>query len=939
MADGSIRIDATVSDEQAKKQIAQMTKDIEKQSAAVDKQAAKVHKLAEQWNKVAAGGTKGIKMQADLAATEKEAARLAARLDEVNAEIEKAQSDYNTKLKQAATGAIPQEEFSESAQKLNSLVAESDKLGEALRNADDKAAQLKQQLAEIKQSSTMSSAGQNVRQNLSNETTQLENMKAGLKQSKSEMNDFVSQTNSKMAKLKRVVAGLGAGLKTSVGSLQNSLGGKLGAAIDKLKAKFSNFGRSSQKSMKKATGGVQSFGVRLRSIVAGALFFNLISKALTAMADRLGKALLANQTFAKSFGQVKSNLLTAFQPIYESIIPWLNKLMQALAQVTAQMAQFIASVFGTTAQQAQENAKELNKQTDALDSTASSAKKAEKALASFDTVQKLTNNSNNTTDPSAPKFDTDYSAVKNQTPQWLTDFWKVFQDSWAQYGQQTIESAKNALSALKDMVSAIGQSFMAIWTNGTGLETLNNIQLLLQTIFDLITAIATAFTNAWNTNNTGEQMLQAIMNLLNTIIQIITSIGQAFINAWNSGNAGQAMLQAIMTAITNVVSFVNSIGQAFLTAWNDAGLGESIMGHIISIVTNIANVIGNISQRLQEAWEKNNNGVQIWEAILGIVDSILGFIDRITEATAQWAAHLNFEPLMESIRNILQAIKNLADSLGDVLGDLYENVVLPMLTWVIQTGLPGLINLLASVIQFLAEHKTLLALLTDAVIGFVAAFKIASIIQQLASMATAIGKVVSGISPLTAVLALVITLTVGIMRAWSNLTPLERATTVIYGIVAAVAALAVALGAVTGAAGAIAAAAALAIGIGMVYKNINAASKRSASSTRAYSLGNADRPVALSTSDIPALANGAVISPNSEFLALLGDQKSGVNVETPLSTMIDAFNAALDARGGTGNSSQPIELYIDGAKFARITGPYNSGETRRRGVSLVTGGA
>lgn len=938
MADGSIRIDATVSDEQAKKQIAQMTKDIEKQSAAVDKQAAKVQKLAEQWNKVAAGGTKGTKMQADLAATEKEAARLAARLDEVNAEIEKAQSDYNTKLKQAATGAIPQEEFSESAQKLNSLVAESDKLGEALRNADDKAAQLKQQLAEIKQSSTMSSAGQNVRQNLANETTQLDNMKAGLKQSKSEMNDFVSQTNSKMAKLKRVIAGLGAGLKTSVGSLQNSLGGKLGAAIDKLKAKFSNFGRSSQKSMKKATGGVQSFGVRLRSIVAGALFFNLISKALTAMADRLGKALLANKTFAKSFGQVKSNLLTAFQPIYESIIPWLNKLMQALAQVTAQMAQFIASVFGTTAQQAQENAKELNKQTDALDSTASSAKKAEKALASFDTVQKLTNKT--TTDPSTPKFDTDYSAAKNQTPQWLTDFWKVFQDSWAQYGQQTIESAKNALSALKDMVSAIGQSFMKIWTNGTGLETLNNIQLLLQTIFNLITAIATAFTNAWNANNTGEQMLQAIMNLLNTIIQIITSIGQAFINAWNSGNAGQAMLQAIMTAITNVVSFVNSIGQAFLTAWNDAGLGESIMGHIISIVTNIANAIGNISQRLQEAWEKNNNGVQIWEAILGIVDSILGFIDRITEATANWAAQLNFEPLMESIRNVLQAIKNLADSLGDVLGDLYENVVLPMLTWVIQTGLPGLINLLANVIQFLSEHKTLLALLTDAVIGFVAAFKIASIIQQLASMAAAIGKIVSGISPLTAVLALVITLTVGIISAWSNLTPLERATTVIYGIVAAVAALAVAIGAVTGAAGAIAAAAALAIGIGMVYKNINAASKRSsASSASAYSLGNGNRPVAFSMNDVPALANGAVISPNSEFLALLGDQKSGVNVETPLSTMIDAFNAALDARGGTGNSSQPIELYIDGAKFARITGPYNTGETRRRGVSLVAGGA
>lgn len=930
MADGSIRIDATVSDEQAKKQIAQMTKDIEKQSAAVDKQAAKVQKLAEQWNKVAAGGTKGIKMQADLAATEKEAARLATRLDEVNAEIEKAQSDYSTKLKQAATGAIPQEEFSESAQKLNSLVAESDRLGEALRNADAKAAQLKQQLTEIQQSSTMSSAGQNVRQNLANETTQLENMKAGLKQSKSEMNDFVSQTNSKMAKLKRVIASLGVGLKTSVGSLQNSLGSKLGATIDKLKSKFSNFGRSSQKSMKKATGGVQSFGVRLRSIVAGALFFNLISKALTAMTDRLGKALLANKTFAKSFGQVKSNLLTAFQPIYESIIPLLNKLMQALAQVTAQMAQFIASVFGTTAQQAQENAKELNKQTDALDSTASSAKKAEKALASFDTVQKLTNNSSNTTDPSAPKFDTDYSAVKNQTPQWLTDFWKVFQDSWAQYGQQTIESAKNALSALKDMISAIGQAFMAVWTNGTGLALLNNIQLLLQTIFNLITSIATAFTNAWNANNTGEQMLQVIMNLLNTIVQIITSIGQAFINAWNSGNAGQAMLQAIMTAITNVVSFVNSIGQAFIVAWNQAGLGESIMGHIISIVTNIANVIGNISQRLQEAWEKNNNGVQIWEAILGIVDSILGYIDRCSKATADWAAQLNFEPLMESIKNLLQAIKNLVDTIGEVLGNVHQSIVLPFLGWVIETALPGLINLLASVIQFLSEHQNLLVVLTGLVVGFIAAFKLIAIIQQLVKMASAISDVIALFTAnpiLVAVVAIVAALAL-VIANWDKIK--EVAGNVCDWIVEKIQAI------IQTIKDAIQAVKDFFSAIG--NKVSSGISSFFGGGTSAYSLPES-AAVSSYSLDIPALANGAVISPNGEFLALLGDQKSGVNVETPLSTMIDAFNAALDARGGTGNSSQPIELYIDGAKFARITGPYNSGETRRRGVSLVTGGA
>lgn len=930
MADGSIRIEATISDEQAKKQLEQMSKDIEKQSAAIDKQTAKVNKLAAQWEKVAAGGTKGLKMKADLAATSKEAERLSGRLEEVNAEIVKAQADYNAKLTQAATGAIPQEEFSESAQKLNNLVAESDRLAEALRNADDKAAMLKQQLAEASEASRMSPEGQNIASSLSNEQAKLESMQAGVAQAKAAMDDLANQTTSKFAKVKRALSELGKGVKTTFGKLKDSIGNALGKAVGKLKAKFSSFGKSSAKSMKKAGNGVRSLGARLKSIVAGALFFNLISKALTALTNRLGSALLANKTFAKSFGQVKSNLLTAFQPIYEAILPWLNKLMQALAQVTAQMAQFTASVFGTTAQKAQDNAKALEEQADATNDTTKATKKAEKALASFDTVQKLTNSSTEDATAGTPQFDTDFTAAENQMPQWLTDFWKTFQESWAQYGQQTIDSAKNALSALKDMVTSIGQSFMNVWNNGTGVETLNNLQLLLQTLLDLIASIATAFTNAWNTGNVGEQMLQSIMNLINTVVQAVTAIGQAFIAAWNDGNAGQAMLQAIMTAITNVVSFVNSIGQAFLTAWNDAGLGESIMGHIISIVTNIANAIGNISQRLQEAWEKNNNGVQIWEAILGIVDSILGYIDRCSKATADWAAQLNFEPLMESIKTLLEAIKNLVDTIGEVLGDVYQSTVLPFLTWVIQTALPGLINMLASVIQFLSEHKNLIVTLTGLVAGFIAAFKLVSIIQQLVQMASAISDVIALLTAnpiLVAVVAIVAALAL-VIANWNKIK--EVAGNVCDWIVEKIQAI------IQTIKDAIQSVKDFFSAIG--NKVSSGISSFFGGGTSAYSLP-ASAAVSSYSLDIPALANGAVISPNNQFLALLGDQKSGVNVETPLSTMIDAFNKALDARGGTGNNNTPINLYIDGTKFARITNAYNSSETRRRGVNLVTGGA
>lgn len=60
---------------------------------------------------------------------------------------------------------------------------------------------------------------------------------------------------------------------------------------------------------------------------------------------------------------------------------------------------------------------------------------------------------------------------------------------------------------------------------------------------------------------------------------------------------------------------------------------------------------------------------------------------------------------------------------------------------------------------------------------------------------------------------------------------------------------------------------------------------------------------------LPRLAKGAVIPPNREFLAVLGDQKSGVNIETPLDTMIQAFKKALDDMGITGND-QPINVQV-----------------------------
>ena len=68
-------------------------------------------------------------------------------------------------------------------------------------------------------------------------------------------------------------------------------------------------------------------------------------------------------------------------------------------------------------------------------------------------------------------------------------------------------------------------------------------------------------------------------------------------------------------------------------------------------------------------------------------------------------------------------------------------------------------------------------------------------------------------------------------------------------------------------------------------------------------------PVALAGLPVPALAQGAVIPPNKKFLAMLGDQSTGTNVEAPLETIQRAMAQVLAGWNG-GNADQPINIYI-----------------------------
>lgn len=89
---------------------------------------------------------------------------------------------------------------------------------------------------------------------------------------------------------------------------------------------------------------------------------------------------------------------------------------------------------------------------------------------------------------------------------------------------------------------------------------------------------------------------------------------------------------------------------------------------------------------------------------------------------------------------------------------------------------------------------------------------------------------------------------------------------------------------------------------------------------------------------IPRLAQGAVIPPNREFLAVLGDQKQGTNIEAPLQTIVDAFNIALSQNVGAGHTTKEEHYYLGETELMTILYKIVKGGERLNGASLVEGG-
>lgn len=207
-----------------------------------------------------------------------------------------------------------------------------------------------------------------------------ERVKASLDAQEKEVADLQKQWD----KVNDKIDGYNVKIKLSTEEIARSTAeaGRLQAKLEKgtnpLPSVFENAGKSAER-----------FGKRLWSISKSVLVFSLLRSALRGAVGYMGKVLKTNSEYTAQLAKLKAALLTAFQPIYEFVLPGLIMVLKVLTSIVQLFAQFLSWLTGKSLKQSAQNAQNLYNQANAIEAVGEAAKEASKDLASFDEINRI----------------------------------------------------------------------------------------------------------------------------------------------------------------------------------------------------------------------------------------------------------------------------------------------------------------------------------------------------------------------------------------------------------------------------------------------------------------------------------------------------------------------------------------------------------------------
>ena len=691
------------------------------------------------------------------------------------------------------------------------------------------------------------------------------------------------------------------------------------------------------KSVDRAQKSASKFSSRMREVIRSALVFTVITQGLAKFREWMGKVIKTNDEARASIARLKGALLTLAQPMIEVIIPAFTSFVDMLARIISMAARITAALFGTTAEKAADSAENLYEETEALEKTGEAAEEAGKSLASFDEINQLSGSSNKSENQAQQdqSIEPDFSIVKT--------------------------SIQDALSAILELLTGAALLAIGAILVFTGASIPVGLALMVAgalAIVDAVTSNPEAI-KALLQGGLGEALsiigpLVAVIGVLLVITgHILIGISLIIMGAaiWATGAASGDegdFIQNILTRLSEAAAVIGpliAVLGVFLVITGHILLGVAfiIAGAALWAVGKAAgdegDFVENIKTRLSEAAVVVGPLIAVLGVLLVIMGNILMGIFFIIAGAAIWAVGKAAGDEGDFIQNILTRLQEAAEVIGPWIAII--GIVL-LVAGQIALGI-GLIVLGIAIFAFSKMEMdggeslidTIVSALSAAMVEISPYIAIIGLVLILVPGMQGIGiaLLVAGIGLFIAGTALAASNSTE-MKSWVEVLQLDQVSQWVSTALLLAGIALVAIGAMTLNPFFLLAGIAL-LGGGVALKALNSSGKTSSGSFSARSGSGRMSVPRLSIDDVPALAKGAVIPPNREFLAVLGDQKSGTNIEAPTSEIEAAVARGMQRYGGGGSNIAILE--IDKQVLGRVSYQATQSEVQRIGVNLVEG--
>lgn len=598
----------------------------------------------------------------------------------------------------------------------------------------------------------------------------------------------------------------------------------------------------------------------------------------------------ANQTriLSMQWEQFMSIVGQALIQVLLPVVQTLNQIVSALIDMANAFNAAITAIFGganTEITQTQDNVggvssrigDAVDNQNALTDATKETNKAQKKSIASFDEINKLTGNS-----ASGSGGGTGGAAGGG-----LSKFETITSNDIVESAAESkilklIDRLKDAFSPLED---SFKKSFAYI---SEGVEKLTDV---FHNMWNDIKSLGPPLYD-WFNNEFMDFLNQFILTAGNVVGGLLDSAAMVLSDIWNIVIFPTLTKWAvdILPLLTNIATQVLSVGDVlfenvkavFDMIWQDA---------IAPAMQSIQDIWNDVWDSIIKFW--NTWGVpifnqiktaisnttatfkNIWDTILKPVLTTLG--NTFTEL---WTLHL--KPLLDNFLNFV-------GTLIEGALRIYNEFILPLVDWFVNTFGPPISAAFQAIIDIFGQ-----------VVGAIAD-GVSQILQWLTSVIEFVVNV----------------FTIDWNEAWDSIS--EAFSNIWNGFVQTIKD-------------------ALNIGISLVNKFIDWINEHLVIRIPKVTIpflgtfgGQEIRPFTIP--NIPYLAQGAVIPPNREFLAVLGDQKQGTNIEAPLSTIEKALENVMNRRGYGGQ--QTVILQLDREQLGKVVYELNKAETRRIGVNLA----